>query len=321
MPKRKGIHPLVGAATLVPLAIGLFTPKTAPHVRRAGHVKHFAAAEVGSACTLPFDAIKQEHEIDSSCDSAGSSTSDAQAAQNEAKNNFCATSTPVSLNFDNFSQLQQAAENAGVSFGSDSRLPDDRAPLQNILQISTQGRVGEGSVVRVAAFVMNAHYSNVSKGETVNCKLTGIENNDIHIVLGQNVVPSGQKLSEAEECASITAEISPHFRPDFWTPDTLNSHNAHLFRFTGQLFFDAAHRPCMGSKASPRRRSIWEVHPTYAVDICIEPSNNCTADNDENWVALSDFVGPGAGSNETRLWLPDEISREFGSARAAITQS
>jgi len=187
MAKRKGIHPLVGAATLVPLAIGLFTPEAARRPRKPTHVKHFAAAPVGSACTLPFDAIKQEHQIDSSCDAAGSSTSDAQAAQNEAKNNFCASSTPVKLTFDNFSQLQQAAENAGVSFGSDSQLPDDRTPLQNILQIPTQARVGEGSVVRLAAFVMNAHYSNVSKGETVNCKLTGIENNDIHIVLGKTL--------------------------------------------------------------------------------------------------------------------------------------
>src|SRR5438046_2914474 len=112
MAKRKGIHPLVGAATLVPLAIGLFTPEAARRPRKPTHVKHFAAAPVGSACTLPFDAIKQEHQIDSSCDAAGSSTSDAQAAQNEAKNNFCASSTPVKLTFDNFSQLQQAAENA-----------------------------------------------------------------------------------------------------------------------------------------------------------------------------------------------------------------
>src|SRR5438094_109503 len=234
MAKRKGIHPLVGAATLVPLAIGLFTPEAARRPRKPTHVKHFAAAPVGSACTLPFDAIKQEHEIDS---------------------------------------------------------------------------------------------SSVSKGETVNCKLTGIENNDIHIVLGQNVdgknpVSPGQKPTPAQECESVTAEISPHFRPDVWIPDNLNSNNAHLFRFTGQLFFDAAHRPCVGGKGpGPKRRAIWEVHPTYAVDICIDPGNNCTADNDENWVALSDFVGTGPPSNETTLGLPEEISRDFGSARAATTQS
>ena len=126
-----------------------------------------------SACTLPFDAIKREHEIDSSCDAAGSSTSDAQAAQNEAKNNFCATGIPVNLNLDNFTRLQQAAENAGVSFGSDSHLPDDRTPLQNILQVPNQGRVGEGSVVRLAAFVMNAHYSNVSNGGNRKLQVDG----------------------------------------------------------------------------------------------------------------------------------------------------
>jgi hypothetical protein len=77
----------------------------------------------------------------------------------------------------------------------------------------------------------------------------------------------------------------------------------------------------VGSKgANPKRRAIWEVHPTYAVDICIDTNNNCTADSDQNWVPLSDFVGTGTPSNETRLRLPDEISRDFGSARAATTQ-
>jgi hypothetical protein len=165
--------------------------------------------------------------------------------------------------------------------------------------------VGEGSGVRLAAFVMDAHYSNVSKGESVNCQQPGNENNDIHIVLGQNAIPMGQKPTEAQECASVTAEISPHFRPDIWAPGNLNQNNQHLFRFTGQLFFDAAHRPCVGGTgANPKRVAIWEVHPVYAVDICVDPGNHCTVGNDQNWVPLSDFVGPGAGSSETLL-LPN----------------
>ena len=322
MAKRKGVHPLVSAATLLPLAIGLAPMArrhpAKPHVPTAPAV---VATAVGSSCTLPFDAIKQAHAIDSSCEAAGTASSGPQSAQNEAKNNFCATGTPVSLNFNNFAQLQQAAQSAGIPFGG-TNLPPDRGALHNILPLSGQGSVGEGTVVRVAAYVMDAHYSNVSSGESVNCQQPGNENNDIHIVLGQSAVPSGQKLTEAQECASVTAEISPHFRPNVWTPDTLNSHNAHMFRFTGQLFFDAAHRPCVGGTgANPKRVAIWEVHPVYDVEICGDSSNNCTVGSDANWIPLSDAVGGGAPSNETRLWLPDQISRDFAPGATPRSQS
>jgi hypothetical protein len=322
MAKRKGVHPLVSAATLLPLAIGL-----APMARRHPPRPHvpvtpIVSTAVGSSCTLPFDAIKQTHAIDSSCEASGTASSAPQASQNEAKNNFCATGTPVSLNFNNFAQLQQAAQSAGIPFGGPSSLPPDRGALHDILALAGQGNVGEGTVVRLAAFVMDAHYSNVSKGESVNCLQPGNENNDIHIVLGQSAVPSGQKLTEAQECASVTAEISPHFRPDVWTPDSLNTHNTHLFRFTGQLFFDAAHRPCVGGTgANPKRVAIWEVHPVYAVDICMDSSNNCTVGSDANWIPLSDAVGGGAPSSETRLWLPDQISREFAPGAQSRSQS
>jgi hypothetical protein len=148
-------------------------------------------------------------------------------------------------------------------------------------------------------FPINAHYSNVSKGESVNCQTPGIENNDIHIVLGQN-------SNSDDECSSVTAEISPHFRPDVWIPDNLNSNNARLFRFTGQLFFDAAHRPCVGGTGpNPKRISLFEIHPAYAVEICTDKNNSCTVDSDQNWVPLSDFVGSPA-PGETRLRTPDD---------------
>ena len=238
------------------------------------------------ACALPFDTIKQVHEIDTSCKSAaGAASSGPQATQNEVKNNFCATGNPVNLNFGNFAQLQQAAESAGIPFGTDSSLPQDRTRLRNLLAVPNQGRVGEGSLVRLSAFVIESHYSNLNNGESVNCKKPGIENNDIHVNLGQN--------SNDDPCTTVTAEISPHFRPVVWNPDNLKNNDAHLFRFTGQLFFDASHRPCVGgaSGPEPKRISIWEIHPVYAVDICIDRNNNCKVESDQNWVALSDFVG------------------------------
>ncbi len=300
MAKRKGVHPLVAAATAVPLAISMFAPKTpAKH----HHVTPPVVSEGGPACTLPFDSIKQHHPIDDSCSADGAaSPGTPQSAQNDAKNNFCSTGTPVNIDFDVLHQLQQDAKpGSGITFGGDALLPKDRSVLRNLP--TKAGTLSEGDVVRIAAFVIDAHGSNLSSGESVNCKQGGADNNDIHIVLGQNSPTD-------DECSSVTAEMSPHFRPAVWTPTILNQHNAHLYRFTGQLFFDASHRPCSGGKGSPKRSSLWEIHPVYLVDICTDAHNNCKVDSDENWISLAEQEGE--NPSETRLWLPDEISREFG---------
>jgi hypothetical protein len=302
------VHPLVAAATAVPLAIGLFTPKTTttttpPTTMTANH--HGAATEPTDvlACTLPFDSIKQHHPIDDSCTADGAANPDTpQSAQNDAKNNFCSAGPPVNIDFDVLHQLQAdvSKPGSGITFGSDAQLPKDRTVLRDLP--TKAGALSEGQVVRLAAFIMDAHYSNVGKGESVNCKQPDKESNDIHIVLANND-------KETDECNSVTAEMSPHFRPDMWEPTGLNQKNAHLYRFTGQLFFDGSHRPCAGGKGSPKRSSLWEVHPVYQLDICMDPGNNCKVDSDENWVS---FANPEGDTSETRLSLPDDIETRFG---------
>ncbi len=306
MAKRKSVHPLVSAATLVPLAIGL-----AGNLSPSGvgtETRHRGGGGVSGtpviSCTLPFNAIKQHHPIDDSCSADGAAQPDTpQSAQNDAKNNFCSTGTPVNIDFDVLHQLQAdaAKPGSGITFGSDPQLPKDRSLLRDLP--TKVGPLSEGAVVRLVAFVMDAHYSNVGKGESVNCKQPDKESNDIHIVLADN-------SKEVDECNSVTAEMSPHFRPDVWDPTNLNQKNAHLYRFTGQLFFDGSHRPCSGGKGSPKRSSLWEVHPVYALDICIDPGNNCKVDSDENWISFAEEMG--VVPSETRLRLPDEISSEFG---------
>jgi len=304
---KKKKNPLVTAGTLLPLALGLGMnaagpTKPAAHARGGGTAR---GAPLTISCTLPFASIERPHPIDDACPASGNSPAGSpQAMQNQAKNNFCAAADkPVNIDFDVLHQLQQDVSTNGISFGSDPQLPKDRSLLR---QLPTKaGSIGEGTVVRLAAFVINAHASNVGSGESVNCKRPDAESNDIHIVLGQN-------SNQDDECSSVTAEMSPHFRPDIWDPTTLNQNNAHLYRFTGQLFFDASHRPCTGGTGpNPKRSSLWEIHPVYAVDICTDASNNCVVDSDANWVSLSDFVGAGTPSPETRLrmpvWLPGEL--------------
>jgi hypothetical protein len=282
---------LASAATMLPLALGL-----------AGNVSTTAGSsapraaivsEGPTSCTLPFDAIKERHPIDDSCSDDGAAQPDTpQAAQNDAKNNFCATGTPINIDFDVLHQLQAdaAKPGSGITFGSDGQLPKDRSVLRALP--TKAGPLSEGTVVRLVAFVMDAHHSNLGKGESVNCKQPDKESNDIHIVLADND-------KEQDECNSVTAEMSPHFRPEVWNPTDLNQKNAHLYRFTGQLFFDASHRPCSGGKGSPKRSSLWEIHPVYGLDICTDPGNNCKVDSDENWVSFAEQMGE--VPSETRL--------------------
>lgn len=312
--KRKGVHPLVSAATLAPVALGLLgTPAakdtatpTAPTMTvrhrptRGGGGGAPSGEGFADACILPFSSIEQHHPIDDSCSVTGNASTQPAADQNTAKNNFCATGTPATITFDQLRQLQAdaAAAGSGITFGGESQLPRDRTVLRNLSAGGSQ--FSEGEVVRIAAFVINAHGSNLKGGESVNCNQDGAESNDIHIVLGENG-------PNDDQCTSVTAEMSPHARPLVWTPDAMNTHNAHLFRFTGQLFFDASHKPCSGGKGSPARSSLWEIHPVYAVDICMDTRNNCAVNSDQNWISLAEEEGQ--NPNETRLRAPEDRHR------------
>jgi hypothetical protein len=232
------------------------------------------------SCTVPFDKIKAAHQIDDACPAEGTGKSPAQQAQNTAKNNFCATGTPAEVTAVSFRKLQAKAKAASITFGSDAHLPEDRTKLKDLYTTTNGDAIGEGSLVRLVAYVTTAHYSNVQNGESVNCKRPGTENNDIHIVLG--AAPT------TAPCQSVTAEMSPHFRPDTWTPKAVNKTNGHPVRLTGQLFFDAAHQPCTpGHPANPKRISLWEIHPVYAADVCSKTAiTDCPVNDDTVWTPL-----------------------------------
>jgi hypothetical protein len=63
-------------------------------------------------------------------------------------------------------------------------------------------------------------------------------------------------------------------------------------RFTGQLMFDAEHKPCRGAKAeNPKRQSVWEVHPVYAIDVCTaEKPEQCDAASEKLWMPLDQWL-------------------------------
>ena len=164
-----------------------------------------------------------------------------------------------------------------------NNLPPDRSVLADLYTTSDGFKVGEGSRVVIAAYVLEAHVANTSKGESVNCKHKGVAWNDIHVALG--------KTPHDELCESVTAEVSPHFRPDGWTASALEHFDGYPYRITGHLFFDASHTPCKNGKGSPRRKSNWEIHPVYAIDVCVNKSlASCDVRDDSKWQPLHEAV-------------------------------
>ena len=251
-----------------------------------------AADAFAPPCTLPFEEIKKKHPIDASCPAEGDTDKEAHMAQNRAKNNFCASGAPATLTWQNFKALQKAAEDADIPFGGSNNLPPDRTKLRGIFALPSGQKIGEGSVVRYVGFISNPRYSNTRKrsdgsaGESVNCNEPGNAPNDIHIDLARTD-------QDEPACRSITAEISPHFRPPAWEREHLRLVMDRPVRITGHLFFDASHRPCRNDndKVSPKRASIWEVHPVYAIDVCRSKTTNaCPAGNENKWLPLYDWL-------------------------------
>lgn len=251
------------------------------------------AAQFATGCgPLPFKAIAKGRAIDKTCGRDGVFDTPEHRAQNRAKNNFCATGAPLTVSFAQFVDLQGAAETSGVVFGARNRLPQDRSVLANLLDDGLGGQLGEGRKVRIAAYVVDAKNSNTSKGESVNCNLKKAPNNDIHISLGQH--------PDDDLCDTVTAEITPHYRPDTWTRDNLHALGARPIRISGQLFFDASHKPCSnGQGAAPQRVSIWEIHPVYAIDVCRNRKlSSCDPSDDSKWETLDAWADRQADPDE-----------------------
>ena len=236
---------------------------------------------------LPFAAIEVRHAIDDSCGLTGKSTAPAnRKLQNAVKDNFCAGmggGTPEAFTPQMLIDLQA---NTTVPSGFNKE-PSDRQPLTDL---------GEGELVRMKAYLLEAHHADLSGGETVNCNGTTELKNDIHVAMGAS--------ANTKECDSVSVEISPHFRPASWneighyerynrsrkkyTPDPAMAARlqSHSYRITGQLFFDASHKPCpCGTTCTPIRASVWEIHPIYAIEVC-KSDTTCDETKDSDWLAF-----------------------------------
>jgi len=232
--------------------------------------------------------------IDQSCGIAGKPTSPPNSRlQNAVKNNFCAlppnnASAPAPVTPEQLIQLQSRA-NLPSGRGKE---PSSRNDARTF---------GEGNLVRMKAFLIEAHFADLGTGESVNCNGPSEDDNDVHIAFGSQ--------PNTPECGSVTAEISPHFRPESWkaighfetfdnaahqvvtNPVLATRLQAAVYRVTGQLFFDASHEPCPcgTTHCSPLRSSVWEIHPIIALEVC-KPGTGCDVNNDADWIRFDTWL-------------------------------
>ena len=280
------------AAAMIPLALATILP---PVLDRASRPTTPSAAEArpGSVvfkpgCKLPFDSIKSTGlEIDAQCTSVGNGGDDtAKVLENQSKNNFCAEGNPVPITYDDFKGLQAFADANALKKG----LKTSRNSLLNIFDSSGGSKIGEGTLVQVVTFLLKAHPSNVGagKGENVNCKLTKEDDNDIHIELTMD-----RSVDEPDPCESITAEMSPHFRPEEWNKLTDLDKFDRPVRITGPLFYDNSHTPCHDNvRPNPKRISVWEIHPVYQFEICKAKTKDlkaCDVKDNSVWIPLEQW--------------------------------
>ncbi len=262
----------------------------------------------------PFKTLEVTHPIDSSCPSLTGNVTDkasGHALQNLAKNNFCAAAPFLDISYDDLLQLEKSVEKLpGFKTWDRNHYPDSRKDFT-----TTGGKFNEGTAVRYTGYVFEAHAADTSSGESVNCDQSGAAPNDIHIAL----VPD-PTVTANDECKSTTAEMSPHYRPTKWEAKTISSRLAsftwdastkkyvpnktakhNLVRISGQLMFDAPHKPCVSGKpgtGDPARASLWEVHPVYQMEVCTKTVKGSCADTD--WQSLDRWLGTPSGGKGTK---------------------
>lgn len=245
-------------------------------------------------CPPPFpDASPRP--VDVSCGNDGSATAEAHKAQNRAKNSFCAKGSggnvgtdPILTTVTTYDILQQKVVDAGIDFGGSNNLPEDRDALKNIATNAEGIPLGEGSYVVFVGFMLEAHPTGK---ESVSCGKGTVGFIDIHITLA--------RAKNADLCKSIGAEIIPHFRPSSWPRIYYAEHyeeiKRHPLRLKGHLFFDGSHHPCgdphMNPSRDPLRRSDWEIHPVYSIDVCSNTTLAACAVNDESkWTPFDQWI-------------------------------
>jgi hypothetical protein len=102
------------------------------------------------------------HPVDKSCGIEGNAAPKGGKAQNHVKNDFCAPGTPQIFTPQDLIDLQKKT----TVKGGRGMEPADRSALT---------KLGEGKLIMMKAFIIEAHHADLGSGESVNCNLSDAE--------------------------------------------------------------------------------------------------------------------------------------------------
>jgi hypothetical protein len=205
------------------------------------------------------------------------------ALVNQLKRTMPDPSTARSLTLEDFEVLQDQADTLVGQKKSLSKTA--RNKLRNLDLRSSNDKVSEGDSVQLTAYIIGLPNRPKASGkESVNCRLTGVRNNDFHIPIAGH--------PEDTEFEGIVVEMIPQDRPEGWTVRKLRwiAHEKRPVLIQGQLFYDNKHLvnddPDEEKHGDPKRFSLWEIHPVSKFYVCMKPSKKCDRTDLTDWEPL-----------------------------------
>jgi hypothetical protein len=234
------------------------------------------AAAIGLEAAAPPCAANLSACEVQGCGAAGST----QAVGNMAKRREPGSGPAVLLTFADFSALQEQAD---TLVGQAQELTqEERATLKDMTV--SPGKVSEGDLVRMAAFIATGPAPHANTGESVNCRLKGPANNDFHINVAEN--------ASEDAFDGVVVEMIPQERPAAWTLAKLKTTQTKRQQvlIEGNLLYDNKHvvnsdrdNPLGGQ---PARFSLWEIHRVTRFWICPKAGGGCDPAKEEEWTEL-----------------------------------
>ena len=273
-----------------------------------------ACTKHGSFTTTcnPYGSSSKAHAIDKTCGMTGDATSPGDQAQDQQKNNLCATGTPHLVTIDDMKNLQQDVDKSGADYGGTHSTPPHAGPPADRSSLFTKvpgGSPKEGDLVSFVGYIVEAK---PGSEETVNCHCKDPLSIDVHMALADhplNLQKAASNATTAEKHAitvsndaalctnSFVAETIPHLRPASLELTAIEPIvGSKIVKVTGPLLFDGSHRPCKGSipgSGDPSRLTVWEIHPVYKIEVCNSTKlDQCKADSG-NWQSVEAPAAPG----------------------------
>jgi hypothetical protein len=243
-----------------------------------------------SGCVLPYAAYAPTRDALHFCDNAGRRAGLpppplADRLRLDAQNNLCApASAPVPIALKEFGLLPSPPR---------SQLATTRKSLAQVAVLPGRANAGEGTVVRTVGIISNAHLVGCREpeagepaGEAVTCHfMGGPKVSEIQLNLSPVSAPR-----DAPDCDTVVAKLVTHFRPIWWDDLDIKTPEAPV-RITGQLFYDDAVDSCQRPGARAARLTSWEVHPVYAIDVCVaSAATECDPLNGKLWVPYHQWL-------------------------------